>query len=33
VLSKSGQVLRVADLASEYGFSDIDGRRVAAFEI
>jgi NAD(P)-dependent dehydrogenase (short-subunit alcohol dehydrogenase family) len=33
VLSKSGQVLRVGDLAREYGFSDIDGRRVEAFEI
>jgi NAD(P)-dependent dehydrogenase (short-subunit alcohol dehydrogenase family) len=29
----SGQVLRVADLAETYGFTDVDGRRVAAFEL
>jgi NAD(P)-dependent dehydrogenase (short-subunit alcohol dehydrogenase family) len=29
----SGQVLRVADLAETYGFIDVDGRRVAAFEL
>jgi len=28
-----GTVHRVADLASEYGFTDIDGRHVPAFEI
>ncbi|MFT3956105.1 MAG: SDR family oxidoreductase [Piscinibacter sp.] len=33
VLSRSGQVLRVADLAREYGFTDIDGRQVEAFEL
>jgi len=33
VLEKSGEVLRVADLAREYGFTDIDGRQVAAFEM
>jgi NAD(P)-dependent dehydrogenase (short-subunit alcohol dehydrogenase family) len=33
VLTRSGQVLRVADLAREYGFTDIDGRQVAAFEM
>jgi NAD(P)-dependent dehydrogenase (short-subunit alcohol dehydrogenase family) len=33
VLNKSGSVHRVADLAREYGFSDIDGRQVAAFEL
>ena len=33
VLTKSGRVLRVADLAREYGFTDVDGRRVEAFEI
>lgn len=33
VLARSGQVLRVADLAREYGFTDIDGRQVAAFEL
>jgi len=33
VLNKTGHVLRVADLAREYGFTDIDGRLVAPFEI
>ena len=33
VLHKSGAVLRVADLALEYGFTDSDGRRVEAFEL
>jgi NAD(P)-dependent dehydrogenase (short-subunit alcohol dehydrogenase family) len=33
VLAKSGRVLRVADLAEEYGFTDVDGRRVEAFEL
>lgn len=33
VLARSGQVLRVADLAREYGFSDVDGRQVEAFEL
>lgn len=33
VMSRSGQVLRVADLASAYGFTDIDGRQVPAFEL
>lgn len=33
VLDKSGEVLRVADLAREYGFTDIDGRQIAAFEM
>jgi NAD(P)-dependent dehydrogenase (short-subunit alcohol dehydrogenase family) len=33
VLQKSGAVHRVADLALEYGFTDIDGRRVPAFEL
>ncbi|MBT2323990.1 SDR family oxidoreductase [Variovorax paradoxus] len=33
VLDKSGAVHRVADLAREYGFTDIDGRQVEAFEI
>ena len=33
VLNKSGAVHRVADLAGEYGFTDIDGRRVPAFEL
>lgn len=33
VLSRSGQVLRVGDLAREYGFTDIDGRVVPPFEL
>ena len=33
VLGKSGAVHRVADLAREYGFADIDGRQVEAFEL
>lgn len=33
VMDKSGEVLRVADLAQAYGFTDIDGRQVAAFEM
>ncbi|VTU15288.1 SDR family oxidoreductase [Variovorax sp. RA8] len=33
VLDKSGSVHRVADLAHEYGFTDVDGRPVPAFEL
>src|SRR5688500_18619377 len=33
VIQKTGAVHRVADLALEYGFTDIDGRRVPAFEL
>jgi len=33
VMAKSGQVLRVGDLAREYGFTDADGRQPPAFEI
>lgn len=33
VMRRSGQVLRVGDLAQDYGFTDIDGRRVPAFEM
>ncbi len=33
VMKKNGKVLRVADLAREYGFTDIDGRQVEAFEL
>jgi NAD(P)-dependent dehydrogenase (short-subunit alcohol dehydrogenase family) len=33
VMNKTGSVLRVADLAREYGFTDIDGRQVEPFEI
>jgi NAD(P)-dependent dehydrogenase (short-subunit alcohol dehydrogenase family) len=31
VMRKSGQVLTVGDLAAEYGFCDVDGRRIPAF--
>lgn len=33
VLHKSGQTLRVGDLAREYGFTDVDGRQVVPFEL
>jgi hypothetical protein len=33
VMTKTGAVLRVGDLAREYGFTDIDGRQPAAFEL
>jgi len=33
VLNKSGRVLRVGDLAREYGFTDTDGRQVEPFEL
>ena len=33
VMRKSGGVYRVADLAREYGFTDVDGRQVAGFEM
>jgi NAD(P)-dependent dehydrogenase (short-subunit alcohol dehydrogenase family) len=33
VLNKSGQVYRVGDLAIEYDFTDVDGRRVPPFEL
>ncbi len=33
VMAKTGRVLRVADLAAEYGFTDIDGRWVPPFEL
>jgi NAD(P)-dependent dehydrogenase (short-subunit alcohol dehydrogenase family) len=33
VMRKSGAVHRVADLAREYGFTDVDGRQVEAFEL
>lgn len=33
VLEKSGRVLLVADLAEEYGFTDVDGRTPAAFRV
>lgn len=31
VVRKSGQLLYVADLAEEYGFTDVDGRRIGNF--
>lgn len=33
VMAKSGGVYRVGDLAREYGFTDVDGRVVAPFEL
>lgn len=33
VCRRSGETLRVGDLAREYGFTDIDGRQIAPFEI
>lgn len=33
VMARSGQVLRVGDLAQAYGFTDIDGRLVPPFEL
>jgi NAD(P)-dependent dehydrogenase (short-subunit alcohol dehydrogenase family) len=33
VMSKTGRVLVTAELAEEYGFTDVDGRRPAAFRI
>lgn len=33
VLRRSGAAWRVADLARDYGFTDIDGRQVPAFEL
>lgn len=33
VMARSGRVHRVAELAREYGFTDIDGRQVEAFEL
>lgn len=32
-MRKSGRVHRAADLAHEYGLTDIDSRLVAAFEL
>jgi NAD(P)-dependent dehydrogenase (short-subunit alcohol dehydrogenase family) len=33
IMDKSGRVLAVGDVADEYGFTDIDGRRIPAFRI
>jgi NAD(P)-dependent dehydrogenase (short-subunit alcohol dehydrogenase family) len=33
IMEKSGRVFAVGDLADEYGFTDIDGRRIPAFRM
>ena len=33
IMDKSGRVLAVGDLADEYGFTDIDGRRIPPFRM
>lgn len=33
VIAKSGQVLQAGDLATEYGFTDLDGRHIPPFRI
>jgi NAD(P)-dependent dehydrogenase (short-subunit alcohol dehydrogenase family) len=33
IMAKSGRVLAVGDVADEYGFTDIDGRRIPAFRM
>ena len=33
VLGKSGRVLTAGDLARDYGFTDVDGRQVPAFDV
>jgi NAD(P)-dependent dehydrogenase (short-subunit alcohol dehydrogenase family) len=33
VMEKSGRVLAVGDLAEEYGFTDMDGRKIPAFRL
>lgn len=33
IMARTGGVFRVGDLAVEYGFTDVDGRRVPAFEL
>jgi NAD(P)-dependent dehydrogenase (short-subunit alcohol dehydrogenase family) len=33
ILARSGAVLRVADLARELGFTDVDGRQIGPFEL
>ena len=32
-MARSGRVWRVGDLAADYGFTDIDGRRIPPFEL
>ncbi len=33
IMDRTGQVLRAGDLAAEYGFTDVDGRRIPPFEM
>ena len=33
IMTRTGKVFRVGDLAVEYGFTDVDGRRIPAFEL
>lgn len=33
IAEKSGSILTVGDLAEEYGFTDVDGRRIPAFRV
>jgi hypothetical protein len=33
MMQKSGKVLCVGDLALEYGFTDVDGRQIPAFQL
>jgi NAD(P)-dependent dehydrogenase (short-subunit alcohol dehydrogenase family) len=33
VMERTGEVMRVGDLAVEYGFTDVDGRRIPPFEL
>jgi hypothetical protein len=33
IMQRTGRVYRVGDLAVEYGFTDVDGRRIPAFEL
>jgi NAD(P)-dependent dehydrogenase (short-subunit alcohol dehydrogenase family) len=33
IMQRTGKVYRVGDLAAEYGFTDVDGRRIPAFEL
>ncbi|MDH0864469.1 SDR family NAD(P)-dependent oxidoreductase [Mitsuaria sp. GD03876] len=33
IMDRTGRVMRVGDLAAEYGFTDVDGRRIPPFEL
>jgi hypothetical protein len=33
VIEKAGRILTVGELAPEYGFTDVDGRQPAAFQM